>query len=327
VLLLRESGRSGHAMGTLGVGKRRFRLEFPTVGLALAVYVGWVVTTSLWRHIPSALLPVLGGWFVAWHASLQHEVIHGHPSRLRRVNDAIGWLPLSLWLPYEVYRRSHLRHHNDETLTDPIEDPESAYLTLARWQRMGPVARLLVRFDTTLLGRLLIGPAVMIGGLLASEAICVWNGDHVHRRMWFRHLFGIGTVLAWMCLWCEMPLWLYVIAFVYPGAALTRLRSYAEHRWSVETAKRTAIVERAGIFGLLFLNNNLHVLHHARPNLPWYALPSLYAREREALLGRNGGLVYNGYLDIAGRFLLRAHDDPVHPSRLEAIEASQASSG
>jgi fatty acid desaturase len=291
------------------------------------IHGGWFATASLWRHIPMVLLAALGGWFVAWHASLQHEVIHGHPTRWRRLNEAIGGLPLSLWLPYELYRKSHLRHHNDEMLTDPIEDPESAYLTLDRWQRMGPVARLLIRFGATLAGRLLIGPAVMIGGLLASEAVRLYRGDRTHGLVWLRHLVGIAAVLAFVHVWCGMPIWLYVVAFVYPGAALTRLRSFAEHRWSVEAAKRTAIVERAGIFGLLFLHNNLHVLHHARPNLPWYSLPRLYERERASLVVRNGGLVYDGYLDVARQFLFRTHDGPVHPAAAQPVAMTQTSRG
>jgi fatty acid desaturase len=294
--------------------------------LSVVIHVGWLAATAMWRHIPMLLLAALGGWLVAWHASLQHELIHGHPTRSRRINDAIGQLPLSLWLPYDLYRRSHLRHHRDEMLTDPIEDPESAYLTLARWQRMGAVARLVVRFDTTLLGRLLIGPAIMIGGLLAPEAVRLWRGDRRHRQIWLRHLAAVAAVLAWVHFWCSMPIALYLVAFVYPGAALSRLRSYAEHRWSADAAKRTAVVERPGIFGLLFLHNNLHVLHHARPDLPWYRLPGVYGRGREALLARNGGLVYAGYLDVARQFLLRPHDGPVHPAAAAAMTC-QASSG
>ena len=30
-------------------------------------------------------------------------------------------------------------------------------------------------------------------------------------------------------------------------------------------------------------------------------------------MAENGGLVYDGYLDVARRFLISAHDDPVHP--------------
>lgn len=294
--------------------RRAGRIEWPTVALAVAIYGGWLALTLGWAALPWPLLVVLGGWFVAWQGSLQHEVMHGHPTRRRAVNDVIGTVPLSLWLPYAIYRRSHLRHHNDERLTDPIEDPESAYLTDERWTRLGPLVRLVFRFNNTLLGRLLVGPFVMIGGFLLSEAAALLRGDRRHAGVWLRHLGLSAIVLVWVTAVCGMPLWIYLLAFVLPGAALTRIRSFAEHRWAERSEERTAIVERAGPFSLLFLNNNLHVLHHLRPALAWYDLPAAYRAERDTLVTRNGGLVYAGYGDVFRRFGLRTHDTPVHPT-------------
>ncbi len=295
--------------------RKRARVEAPTIALAVAIYGGWIALTLLWRFVPWPLLVVAGGWLTAWQSSLQHETIHGHPLRSRALNDAIGFPPLSLWLPYQIYRSSHLRHHNDERLTDPIEDPESAYVTPEVWRRVGPIGRMVLRANTTLIGRLLIGPAIMIGGFLASEARLLVAGDRARWRIWGWHALGVVAVVAWVVGVAHMPFWLYLVAFVYPGAALMRLRSYAEHRWAEQVSHRTAVVEASWPFGLLFLNNNLHALHHARPNIPWYDLPDVYAREKATLTEGNGGLVYKGYGEVARRFLVRRHDDPVHPDR------------
>lgn len=311
----------------------RFRVELPTILLTLAIYGGWTLLTLFWQALPLPLVVMAGAWLVAWHGSLQHEVMHGHPTRRRWLNDAIGWVPLNLWLPYVLYKSAHLRHHNDEALTDPIEDPESAYLTAAVWDRIGPAGRLLARFNNTLVGRLSLGPLVMIGGFLAGEAAVVLGGDRRRRRIWGVHLAGVALVLAWVILVCGMPPALYLLGFVYAGGALTRLRSFAEHRWAEREEERTAIVENASVFGLLFLNNNLHVLHHLRPQVPWYRLPALYRAERAALLRRNGGLVYDGYRDVLRRYFLSAHHKPVHPLQpalgrpAEAAAARSASSG
>jgi len=293
----------------------RLRLETPTIVLTVVIYGGWIALTLLWRLVPWPLLVVAGGWLTAWQSSLQHETIHGHPTRSRRINDAIGFPPLSLWLPYQIYRRTHLRHHHDERLTDPIEDPESAYVTPEVWRRIGPIGRFILTLNTTLAGRLLIGPAIMIAGLLVSEARLLLSGDRAHWRLWAWHAAGVACVIAWLVLACHMPIWLYLVAFVYPGAALMRLRSYAEHRWAAEVDHRTAVVEAAWPFGLLFLNNNLHALHHAKPTIPWYDLPEVYEREQASVTERNGGLVYKGYGEVARSFLFRRHDDPVHPDR------------
>lgn len=291
-------------------------VEWPTVLLTIVIYGGYLSLTWWWQSLPLAVVMFAGAWLVAWQGSLQHEVIHGHPTRNRAVNDIIGYVPLSLWLPYETYRACHLAHHCDEYLTDPIEDPESFYFTGARWERMGGSGRALARWNTTLFGRLTLGPAIMIVGFLMQQWQLVREGDAGAIRVWAFHLPGVVAILAWVLLVCGMPLWLYLFSFVYFGAALTRLRSYAEHRYAEHHGERTAIVENSRLFGLLFLYNNLHVLHHLKPGISWYRLPKIYRENRDALIRSNGGLVYDGYWEIARRFFLKPHDDPRHPEHV-----------
>jgi fatty acid desaturase len=64
---------------------------------------------------------------------------------------------------------------------------------------------------------------------------------------------------------------------------------------------------------LLFLNNNLHALHHAHPGVSWYRLPTLYRARRNELLAGNGGYRFGGYLEIARRYLLRPKEPVLHP--------------
>jgi fatty acid desaturase len=94
---------------------------------------------------------------------------------------------------------------------------------------------------------------------------------------------------------------------------LSLVRSFGEHRAARTTSQQTAIVENAPILGLLFLFNNLHVVHHERPDLPRYRIPGWYRRHREALIAANGGRVYDGYFEIVRQYLFAPHDDPVHP--------------
>ena len=102
----------------------------------------------------------------------------------------------------------------------------------------------------------------MIVNFLAQESMLVLKGDRQRMALWARHAIGVAAVLAWVVAVCDMPLWLYIFGFVYVGAALSRLRSFAEHRYADHHDERTAIVENSPLFGLLFLYNNLHVLHH-----------------------------------------------------------------
>ena len=105
--------------------KSPFTVEWPTLFLAVFIYSAWLALTYFWESVPFILLVLAGGWLVAWHGSLQHEVLHGHPTRSRRLNDAIGSIPIALWLPYPLYKRAHIKHHNEEWLTDTLAPPES----------------------------------------------------------------------------------------------------------------------------------------------------------------------------------------------------------
>ena len=287
--------------------------ELPTWGLAAVIYAGWFALTWFQASLPWWGLLTLGGWTMAWHMSLQHEIVHGHPTRNPRVNAMIGFAPLSLWLPFARYRQTHLAHHRNATLTHPLEDPESFYLTRARWLELPWVFKRLLELHATLAGRVAIGPLLVIGGFLWEEAKAIRRNPAAVLAIWLPHVLGSAGVLAWVSLVCGMPIWLYLACFVYPGLAMTLIRSFPEHRAARESAHRTAIVEKAPVLGILYLNNNLHVAHHAAPGLPWFELPAFYRANRDALLRANNGLVYCGYGDVARRFLFRRHDGIVHP--------------
>jgi fatty acid desaturase len=302
-------------MVTGGESRRRRRVvEWPTLALALGIYAAWLLLTWFWRGLPLPLLLVLGGWVVAWHSSLQHELIHGHPTRWPAVNRALGLPPLMPHLPFDRYRALHLAHHRDERLTDPLEDPETQYFTEQGWWALGPAGRLIVRTVARLAGRMVVGPAWAICRFVWRDAQRIWRCVPGVRRAWMLHLPLVAAVLAWVVLVCRMPLWVYALCFWVPGMALLLLRSYAEHRAAPDWQHRTAVVEQAPVLGLLYLFNNLHAAHHERPSLAWYRLPAYYDRERARLLAENGGLVYRGYAEVFRRFLFAAHDQSVHPA-------------
>jgi len=291
---------------------RARRLEWPTMLLAVVIHAGWIAATWWHGQIPAWLLPLVGGWLIAWHGSLQHETIHGHPTGIRAIDAAIGSVPLALWLPYAIYRRSHLAHHDAAIVTDPFEDPESRYLADVRgWH--GRMLRAIEGVQASLAGRLLLGPPLTIGRFLAGEIGRGSRAPAATLRDWLPHLAGVAVVMAWLHV-CGFGVGHYLIAFVYPGTALSLLRSFAEHRAHADPAARVAVVEHAGPFALLFLNNNLHAAHHRAPALAWYRLPAFYRRHRARLLAANGDLRYCGYGAVARLYLFRAHDALVHPA-------------
>ncbi len=289
-------------------------VEWPTMALFAVIYAAWLALTWFHDALPLWLWLPLAAWTAAWWGSAQHEALHGHPTRVRWLNTALATPPFWLWLPFACYRDAHLVHHRDERLTDPLDDPESRYWTPDGWRELGPLGRSLVAAQGTLAGRLVIGPLWSMGHFWLQEARRIRSGDEEARQVWLWHALWVGLVLAWALVVCDMPLWQYLLGFVYCGTALALLRSFAEHKARDDVDQRTAIVEDAPVLGLLFLYNNLHVVHHRWPTLPWYRIPQVYREHRAAVLAANGGLVYAGYRDVFRRFLLRRHDAPVHPA-------------
>ncbi len=289
------------------------RIEGPTWLVATTVHGGWFALTWFHHALPWWLILPLGGWLVAWHGSLQHEVLHGHPTRRRAFNTALALAPLLLWLPYPLYRDRHLRHHATPHLTDPLDDTESFYVTAAAWRRLGPVGRLILRVHNTLAGRLLIGPPLTVLLFWREEGARLVRREPGCIGIWASHAALTALLLYWVVGVCGIPLWAYVLLYAYPGTALILLRSYYEHRPAADQAERTAIVEAGPLMTLLYLGNNLHALHHQRPGIPWYDLPRTYRAEREDLLAANGGFLFAGYGDIVRRFLWREKDSPLHP--------------
>jgi fatty acid desaturase len=286
----------------------------PTWLIALAIYAGFGLLTWHYHDLPWWLIAPAGAVLLAWHGSLQHEAIHQQLARRRWLNDAVVWPPLSLWLPYLIYRKCHRAHHNFEILTEPWRDPESFYVDQATWARLPRPVQMILVIHNTLLGRLLLGPFLVIGQFFWGEAVALWRGDRRNLAIWLWHLPAIAAVLVWVVGVCQIPLAAYLGLFVLPGASLTLVRSFAEHKAAHTPFERTAVVEAGPFFSLLFLNNNLHYVHHRRPDLPWHALPAYYRAERVRLLEENGGLLYaGGYLEILRRFLLRPVDRPAHP--------------
>ena len=95
--------------------------------------------------------------------------------------------------------------------------------------------------------------------------------------------------------------------------SLLKIRTFLEHCANTDVAHRTVIVEGRGLLSLLFLNNNLHAVHHAQPGLPWYRLPGVYRQWRSEILTRNNHYVYTSYGAVISRHLFRAKDPVVHP--------------
>ena len=287
------------------------RVEWITLGLIVAVYAGWGAALFWLAAVAPVFAVLVTGVLIAFHASLTHEVLHGHPFQSVFWNEAMMRLPLNLAIPYCRFRDLHLAHHRDASLTDPFDDPESNYLDPGDWERMGLWARVIYRVNNTLAGR-------MVGGPLLGQVIFMrddWrrfrDGDKSIAAAWGMHVIGAGAVIA-LVLSSAMPLWAYLVS-CYIGLAFLRIRTFLEHQAHERVRARTVIIEDRGPLAFLFLNNNLHVVHHMHPGVAWYDLPALYKRKRDRFQAINEGYVYRSYADVFSAYLWRTKDPVAHP--------------
>jgi fatty acid desaturase len=292
--------------------ENKAEFEWPTILLLVVTYAVWGIGTTWASTLWLPLGIVLTGVAVAQFSSLQHEVLHGHPFAHQGLNEALVFPGLTIVVPYQRFRDTHLAHHHDPILTDPYDDPESNYLDPAIWAAMSRPRRALMRANNTLLGRILLGPFIGTACFIAGDLRLIRAGDRAVARAWLWHGLGVVLVLGWLFWVGAMPIWAYLVA-AYIGHALLKIRTYLEHRAHEAPRARTVLIEDRGPLALLFLNNNLHVVHHMHPQVPWYRLPAAYRANREHYQRRNDHYVYGSYAEIFGRHLLKAKDPVPHP--------------
>jgi fatty acid desaturase len=287
-------------------------IEWPTLIVFAATYALWAVATTFLWPVSPVLAILAAALAIAQYSSLTHEVLHGHPFRSQRLSETLVFPGLTVFVPYLRFKDLHLQHHFDPALTDPYDDPESNFLDPSVWARLPVPAKAMLRFNNTLCGRMVLGPALSFRALVTGDLRLILRGDRRVALGWGLHLAGMVPVLWWLLTVGTLPLWAYVLA-AYLGWSLLKIRTYLEHRAHEAARARTVVVESRGPLSLLFLNNNFHVVHHMHPGVSWYRLPALYFGNRDHYLRRNDGYSYRSYTEIFRAFLFRAKDPVPHP--------------
>lgn len=307
-------------------GFRNRAIEWPTVALLVANYTILILLVMNHASLPWWILLPIGAYCVALHGSLQHEALHGHPTRNRLVNDALVTIAPHLWLPYPRYKKLHLTHHNDENLTDPVLDPESYYLLPQDWAALGGFRQMLYAANNTLAGRMIMGPAIGIIRFWSAEFRLILRGEWEVAKGWVSFILSSALIIWFVVEVAGMPFWQYVLLLAYPGISLSLVRSFCEHQAAENIDHRTIIVEASSVWSLMFLFNNLHIAHHSRPGLAWYRLPAYYRAEKAELLSRNNSYVMKGYGEIFRRYFLKAKE-PVRYPDVRWVKSARAEGG
>ena len=294
------------------IERSRYWVEWPTLALVALSYCAWAAGTTFLSLVWLPLGIVTTAIAIAMHSSLQHEVIHGHPVANRTIAQALVFPSIILVIPYLRFRDTHLAHHQDALLTDPYDDPESNYLDPSVWGKLPWIVQVLLNFNNTLFGRLLVGPAVSQVSFMLGDWRKMRAGDTSVLRGWLWHVPALVPVVLWLIYVAEMPFLAYLLS-AYAAISILKIRTFLEHQAHIKARGRTVVVEDRGFLAFLFLNNNLHVVHHMHPRVPWYRLPEMYFANRERYLLRNEGYLYNSYGEVFRLHLFKAKDPVPHP--------------
>jgi fatty acid desaturase len=252
----------------------------------------FVLPTSVGAAI---VVVMVGAGLTPFRNALIHEAIHGRLFAAPRLNDAAGRvLALASGVSFDLLRFGHLSHHrfNRHALDRPDVLPEDrpAVVGWAAYygQILGGlylsevVATLAFLLPRPILQRLLrhvlsaSEPEIRILLDGAERALAKPN-----RLLRLR----LDAVLA-VSLYAAAA-WLYgpAVGVLLIGAAIralvTSLQDNAPHYGTPAVIGADAHNTRLpGWLAPLFLHQNLHDVHHKRPDLAWHELPQAFAKAR-----------------------------------------------
>jgi len=234
--------------------------SFGVVAAAVAVDRWWAYLLAFF----------LMGRAFALLAILAHEAAHRLLFSAKRANDLVGrWLlAYPAFVPFDVYRRSHMAHHRDEL------GPEEPDLGLYQGY---PITRASFR-------RKLTRDALFVSGYKNLRPLVKALGHRSSRPIALR-IIGVQIVIACLLGVLSGHWWLYPVLWLAPWMSvwrvLNRLRAIAEHGGMVRSADKrltTHVVRQRPLarFWLVPYNTGWHLAHHVDSGIPFRNLPALH---------------------------------------------------
>ncbi len=292
------------------------RGDWRTLIIAALVYVGWFATVFTHKQLPWWATFALLTWFGAWHLSLQHELVHGHPFQNPKFNAALASLSVTLWVPFLSFKRDHISHHNT-TLTHPELDTESYYSLPEKWQKSNRLLRTIYWANRTLAFRLTVWSVFSAVQYFVADAWrAIRNVDNA-RSAWLLHIPALIAVTFLVTQAADMSVLEYLVGGVFGSHSLNMMRSFSEHKTLGNETTRTAMIDAGWLMSILMLNNNLHIAHHDEPSTPGYLGPETAERTTAYERAEKIDSLYKGgYGEIIRRFTFKPYDQPVYSKSL-----------
>jgi fatty acid desaturase len=270
----------------------RANLALAATLLALSALLLFAAPALGWYGgVGGVLLILLAIASTPLHWGLIHEGIHGNlapdPGRNRTLARLLS---IPLLVPFEVVRFGHLTHHGFNR--NPLDRPEAV-------ERRGLGLADRGKFYLHLLfGTSAIELAVPLLFLLPRPGIS-WAIGHIYRlddpqvqriRKMAETTFldrariarirvdlALTALLVFAALRLAGDAWLWVVAVLLVRGMTMSVLDNAPHYGTPLDSGQDATNSRAPRWlQRLLLNANFHGVHHARPNLPWSALPHAF---------------------------------------------------
>lgn len=256
-------------------------VAWPTLALAVVLPATLlaVIGLGLTRALPLwACLPILSVVSYA-HYTLVHESIHGNvvasPKSLAWINTVVGWIgSLGMGAGWPALQRTHVLHHSH---TNTERDPDIAVKgtfgqLLMKWLVMAPMSLVpmgALRFINAERYR-------RLGTILSPAEIAQVSA--VTLLTWGLLIAAIATgrVADWLMLWflpTRVGILILNIFFQWlPHHPFDSTERYLNTRISLWPGGT-----------LLLLQQNLHLMHHLWPSVPFYNYARLFRALRPVL--------------------------------------------
>ncbi|MEC7521853.1 MAG: fatty acid desaturase [Myxococcota bacterium] len=242
-------------------------LAWPTLLLLAVVIaltaVAWSGLVPLWAGGGMATLAAYLAFTVMHEAS--HGNVHGSRRELRWLGEACGWIAsVTLFAPYPAFRVLHLRHHSHTN--DPERDPDffvAGSPAMAPLRCLTTIPRYYAEF--------------LFGAASRSKAAKKERGAL---------LVGLGLFVATAVGLSALGLWREVLAlWIAPALAASAILAYFfdwlphhPHR-SRERWHDTRAID-VGLLDAPLLGQNLHLVHHLFPRVPFYRYRAVFEAAR-----------------------------------------------
>ena len=251
---------------------------WPTV--MLAGFISSVWTLAIVLHASGILhtLAASAASFIVCYMALTpaHEAAHDNIGGKRHpwLDVVIGWVSMFMLLgPFPPFRDIHLRHHAHTN--DPEKDPDM-------WVAVtGP--KLIWRFATILLHyywTYLFPPPTVTSNVMRFIAIGYYFAycALIAGMVWA----GFASTAVWVMI---VPAWLALSFLAVVFDWLPHYPHALPGRYSNTRAIPGTVLQ------VFLLGQNLHLVHHLWPRVPWYSYGTVFRRTHAALRERGAMIV------------------------------------